>query len=187
MTITPLPLAGLLRLTPRVFADSRGFFMESYRESSLRDAGVEAHFVQDNHSQSMKNVVRGLHFQTHPGQAKLIRCTRGLVWDVAVDLRPDSPTFGRWHGEELSAENAHQLFIPIGFAHGFAVLSDVAEVQYKCTSYYNGATEAGIAWNDPQLAVDWRVADPILSERDRQTPSFAAWCASNGHPLPHWM
>jgi len=132
-------------------------------------------FVQDNHSASARGTLRGLHFQTHPGQAKLIRCTRGKIWDVAVDIRPSSPTFGRHYGAELDETGLAQLFIPVGFAHGFLVLSDHAEVQYKCSNLYNPATESGIAWDDPELAVTWPLEGltPILSERDKKNQSFA--------------
>lgn len=174
MKITPGRLAGTFLIEPRVFEDARGFFYESFRGDLLAAAGLEAHFVQDNHSRSRQGTVRGLHFQTDPGQVKLLRCTLGTVWDVAVDIRPDSPTFGQWEGVELSAENRRQFYIPLGFAHGFAVLSDWAEVQYKCTNIYNPATEAGLAWDDPDVAVDWRVAQPLLSPRDQANPSLRA-------------
>jgi dTDP-4-dehydrorhamnose 3,5-epimerase len=170
MKFTPLPLPGLVLVEPAVHGDARGFFMETYREDRFAAAGIPTHFVQDNHSRSRRGTVRGLHYQRDPGQAKLVRCASGAIWDVAVDIRPDSPTFGRWHGEELTADNHRMLYIPIGFAHGFAVLSDVADVLYKVSSVYNAATEAGIAWDDPGIGVDWRVAEPILSERDRGNP-----------------
>ena len=178
MRFSPVAIPGPILIEPRVFEDSRGFFLESYREDLFRDAGIDCRFIQDNHSRSVRGTVRGLHFQTTPGQAKLLRCTVGCIWDVAADIRPSSPTFGRWVGVELSAENKAMFFVPIGFAHGFAVLSDVAEVQYKCSAVYNAATEAGIAWDDPDIAVDWKVAEPILSGRDRSNPSFAQYRAS---------
>ncbi len=136
--------------------------------------------MQDNHSRSSKNTLRGLHFQTSPGQAKLVRCTQGRIWDVAVDLRPTSPSFGRWHAATLDSETKSMVLIPVGFAHGFCVLSDTAEVQYKCSSVYNGATEAGLAWDDPELAVAWPVSSPLLSKRDLSNQSLAAYRKSLG-------
>jgi dTDP-4-dehydrorhamnose 3,5-epimerase len=170
-----LPLDGLLLLKPKVFRDDRGWFLESYNRSAFEAAGVREAFVQDNHSSSAQGTLRGLHFQTHPGQAKLIRCTRGRIWDVAVDIRPSSPTFGRHFGAELDADSMAQLFIPIGFAHGFLVLSEAAEVQYKCSNLYNPATESGLAWDDPELSVPWPLQglSPLLSERDKKNQSFA--------------
>jgi dTDP-4-dehydrorhamnose 3,5-epimerase len=179
MEVIPTPLQGLVLLRTRVFRDGRGWFTESYNRETFRRAGIAEVFVQDNHSQSAKNTLRGLHFQSRPGQAKLIRCTAGAVWDVAVDIRPSSPTFGKHFGAELRAEDGRQLFIPIGFAHGFLVLSDTAEVQYKCSNLYDPATESGIAWDDPDLRVPWPLygEDPIISDRDRKNPSFAAFKA----------
>jgi dTDP-4-dehydrorhamnose 3,5-epimerase len=170
-----LPLEGLLLLKPKVFRDDRGWFLESYNRSAFEAAGIRESFLQDNHSVSARGTLRGLHFQTHPGQAKLIRCTRGRIWDVAVDIRPSSPTFGRHFGADLDAEGMAQLFIPVGFAHGFLVLSETAEVQYKCSNLYNAATESGIAWDDGDLSVPWPLTGltPILSERDRKNQSFA--------------
>ena len=169
------PLEGLLLVRPRVFQDERGWFTESYNRAAFEAAGIKETFVQDNHSASARGTLRGLHFQTHPGQAKLIRCTRGRIWDVAVDIRPSSPTFGRHFGLELDDAGKRQLFIPVGFAHGFIVLSDAAEVQYKCSNLYNPATESGIAWDDPELAVAWPLDGmaPTLSERDKKNQSFA--------------
>lgn len=169
------PLQGLLLLRPKVFRDDRGWFQESYNRSAFEAAGIRETFIQDNHSTSSRGTLRGLHFQTHPGQAKLIRCTRGRIWDVAVDIRPSSPTFGRHFGCELDEAGMSQLFIPVGFAHGFLVLSESAEVQYKCSNLYNPATESGIAWDDPELAVTWPLEglSPILSERDKKNQSFA--------------
>lgn len=172
MIFKPGSLQGLVLIEPRVFEDPRGFFLESYRKDLFAANGIDCDFVQDNHSRSKYGTVRGLHFQSAPGQAKLIRCTHGAIWDIAVDIRPKSPTFGRWTGVELTASNRLMLFIPIGFAHGFAVLSEDAEVQYRCSAYYNAATEAGFRWNDPRIGVEWRVSDPILSARDQNSPSF---------------
>lgn len=171
------PMDGLLILKPKVFRDDRGWFLESYNGKAFAAAGIHEAFVQDNHSSSVKGTLRGLHFQTHPGQAKLIRCTRGRVWDVAVDIRPSSATFGRHFGTELDETSCQQIFIPVGFAHGFLVLSDTAEVQYKCSNVYNAATESGIQWDDPDLAVAWPLAgqNPIISDRDKKNPSFAAF------------
>lgn len=180
MQFHQLKLDGLVLIEPRVFSDERGFFLESFRGDLFAAAGIDCDFIQDNHSQSRGATLRGLHFQTTPGQAKLVRCTRGAIWDVAVDIRPGSPTFGQWLGCELTAENFRMLFIPIGFAHGFSVLSDTAEVQYKCSAVYNGETEAGIAWDDPELGIDWKITNPVLSGRDQSNPGFAAYRESVG-------
>ena len=166
-------LDGILLLEPEVFRDERGFLLETYSADSWRSAGVEVEFVQDNHSRSTRGILRGLHFQTSPGQAKLVRCARGRVWDVAVDLRRNSPTFGRWEAHELDDERHRQMLVPVGFAHGFCVLSDVADVHYKLSSYYDHAAEAGIAWDDPEVGIDWPLADPVVSERDRNAPRLA--------------
>jgi len=163
-------LPGVLIVEPDVFEDARGFFFESYSLKKYAALGITDAFVQDNHSLSARGTLRGLHYQTAPGQAKLVRVTRGAVLDVAVDIRWGSPTFGRWVGVELSAENRRQLYIPVGFAHGFCVTSDTAEFLYKCSSYYAPALERGIAWDDPDLAIAWPVTDPVLSERDRVHP-----------------
>jgi dTDP-4-dehydrorhamnose 3,5-epimerase len=175
MEATPTPLNGLLIVRTRVFKDPRGWFTESYNRETFAAAGITATFVQDNHSASVRGTLRGLHFQTQPGQAKLIRCTAGRIWDVAVDIRPSSATFGRHFGFELSAEDPSQMYIPIGFAHGFLVLSETAEVQYKCSSVYNASTESGIQWDDPELAVAWPLHGqaPIISDRDTRNQSFA--------------
>jgi dTDP-4-dehydrorhamnose 3,5-epimerase len=166
-------LGDLVLVEPEVHGDERGFLVETYSAAAWRELGVESEFVQDNHSRSAGNILRGLHFQTNPGQAKLVRCLRGRVWDVAVDMRRDSPTYGRWEGHELDDERHRQLFVPVGFAHGFCVLSDVADVHYRLSSYYDPATEAGIAWDDPEVGVEWPLDDPQLSERDRTAPSLA--------------
>jgi dTDP-4-dehydrorhamnose 3,5-epimerase len=166
-------LDGLILLEPVVHGDERGFLVETFSERGWREIGVDCEFVQDNHSRSNVGTLRGLHFQTSPGQAKLVRCLRGRVWDVAVDLRRDSPTFGQWEGHELNDERHRQLFVPRGFAHGFCVLSDVADVHYKLSNYYDPATEAGIAWDDPDIGVEWPVADPQISERDATAPKLA--------------
>ena len=175
MELLPTRLDGLVLIAPRVFGDERGFFAETYRAQAWAAAGVAGPFVQDNHSRSIRGTLRGIHFQTRPGQGKLVRCARGRVWDVVVDLRTDSPTFGDWEAVELSDENAHQLWIPVGFGHGFCVLSDVADFVYKCTSYYDPATEAGIRFDDPEVGIEWPLAlsEAIYSERDRTAPALA--------------
>ncbi len=166
-------LEGVVLLEPVVHGDERGFLVETFSAGPWREAGVDCDFVQDNHSRSSEGILRGLHFQRSPGQAKLVRCMRGRIWDVAVDLRRGSPTFGRWEGHELDDERHRQLFVPKGFAHGFCVLSDIADVHYKLSAPYDPATEAGIAWDDPSVAVEWPIADPKVSERDATAPSLA--------------
>ena len=166
-------LDGLVLVEPTVHGDDRGFLVETYSSRAWAGAGIDAEFVQDNHSRSAGGIVRGVHFQTDPGQAKLVRCLRGRIWDVAVDLRRDSPTFGRWEGHELDDVAHRQLFIPVGFAHGFCALSDVADVHYKLSSYFDPATESGFAWNDPDVGIEWPVADPQVSERDATAPKLA--------------
>jgi dTDP-4-dehydrorhamnose 3,5-epimerase len=167
-------LEGVVVLEPEAHGDARGFLVETFRADDWRAAGVEVGgFVQDNHSRSAQGILRGLHFQTDPGQAKLIRCARGAIFDVVVDLRRSSPSFGRWEGHHLDDERHRQLFVPVGFAHGFCVLTEIADVAYKLSSYYDPATEAGIAWDDPDVGVEWPLAEPQLSERDRTAPRLA--------------
>jgi len=166
-------LDGVILLEPAVYGDDRGFLLETYRRDLWAEHGVEVEFVQHNHSRSAKDTLRGIHFQTEPGQAKLVRCPRGRIFDVAVDLRRDSPTYGQWEGYELDDETHRQLFVPVGFGHGFAVLSDIADVAYLCSSTYDPATESGIAWDDPDVAIEWPVAEPLLSERDHTAPALA--------------
>ena len=166
-------LDGLVLVEPDVFGDDRGFLVETYRKDAWRELGIDADFVQHNHSRSVQNTLRGLHFQTSPGQAKLVRCSAGRIFDVAVDLRRDSPTFGKWEGHELDDRDHRQLFVPVGFGHGFCVLSEIADVDYQLSSLYDPATEAGIAWDDPDVGVDWPVAAPLLSERDKTGPRLA--------------
>jgi dTDP-4-dehydrorhamnose 3,5-epimerase len=174
MTITPTPIEGLIIVTPRVFNDDRGYFFESFNETSFNDAvGYKVQFVQDNQSFSTKGVLRGLHLQKgEHAQAKLVRVTQGEVLDVAVDLRKGSATYGQYHGVLLSADNNKQFFIPRGFAHGFIVLSDTAVFQYKCDNYYNKQAEGGLHFADPDLAIDWNLpADELLvSEKDKELP-----------------
>lgn len=182
-TFTETELAGMFVIEPTRFGDDRGYFMETYQQEEFAAAGIDVTFVQDNQSKSKKGVLRGLHFQTRNPQGKLVRVLSGEVFDVGVDLREGSPTFGRWAGALLSAENARQLYIPEGFAHGFVVLSDTAEFAYKCTRLYDPTGEGGIRWNDPDIAVDWPV-DPdaplLLSDKDRQQPFFKEYCAARG-------
>jgi dTDP-4-dehydrorhamnose 3,5-epimerase len=175
MKVHPTPLPGLLVLEPKVFRDNRGFFLETFRREALESAGIDADLVQDNHSRSNKGTIRALHFQVSPGQAKLVRCARGSVFDVAVDLRKSSATFKKHYSIELSDENHLQLYIPVGFAHGFCVTSEIADFVYRCGSYYNASTERGIAWNDPELSIPWPAKDPILSERDQGLPTLAEY------------
>lgn len=163
-------LEDVMVLKPGVIEDQRGFFMESYSAKALAALGIEVSFVQDNQSRSVRGTLRGLHFQSSPGQGKLVRVAAGRIFDVAVDIRQGSPSFGQWFGQELSAENFLQMYVPVGFAHGFCVLSDQADVLYKCTSFYDGQTERGLAWNDPAVGVAWPVNDPVLSDRDQAQP-----------------
>lgn len=169
MNVIATPLEGLLLLEPRVFGDDRGFFYESFNARSFAElTGVQLPFVQDNHSRSAKGVLRGLHYQIQQAQGKLVRVTAGAVFDVAVDLRKSSPTFGRWYGVELSAENKRQLWIPPGFAHGFVVTSEHAEFLYKTTDYWAPAYERAIRWNDPAIGIDWPLdMEPLLSGKDQ--------------------
>jgi dTDP-4-dehydrorhamnose 3,5-epimerase len=167
-------LEGLVLLEPAVHGDARGFFMETFRADVATANGIPLDFVQDNHSRSRRGTLRGIHFQTHPGQGKLVRVARGAVWDVAVDLRRDSPTFGEWEAVTLDDESGRMLYIPVGFGHGFLVLSDVADFVYKCTAYYDPATEAGIRFDDPAVGVEWPSDVELLySERDRTAPTLA--------------
>ena len=163
-------IEGLVLIEPNVIRDDRGFFFETFRANEYADLGVDVEFVQDNHSRSMRGTVRALHFQLEPGQAKLVRAARGEIWDVAVDLRRDSPTYGQYQAFELTDENARQIFVPVGFAHGFCVTSETADVSYKVSSYYDGATERGIAFDDPAIGIPWPVDEPLVSDRDRTNP-----------------
>ena len=169
----PTRLDGVVLLEPTVHGDERGFMLESFSRDAWAEQGVEVEFVQHNHSRSSRGTLRGIHFQTEPGQAKLVRCPRGEILDVAVDLRRGSPTYGQWEAHRLDDVAHRQLFVPVGFGHGFAVLSDLADVAYLVSSYYDPATEAGIAWDDPDVGVEWEVVDPLLSERDRNAPRLA--------------
>lgn len=174
MNIILTEIPDVLILEPRVFGDERGFFCESYNQQAFADkAGITANFVQDNHSRSVQNVLRGLHYQIQQSQGKLVRAIVGTVFDVAVDIRQSSPTFGKWVGCTISAENKRQLWIPPGFAHGFFVLSEVAEILYKATDYYSPQHERSILWNDPDLGINWPITTPpILSIKDRSGEEF---------------
>ncbi len=175
MDIQSLRLVGLQLVRPRLFPDARGFFVESYQSARYLSLGLGP-FVQDNFVLSYRNVLRGLHFQEHPGQAKLVSVLQGKIWDVAVDCRQDSPTFGEWEAVELDDQTLCQFFIPVGFAHGYCTLSDTAKVQYKVSTLYNPAYERSIRWNDPDLKIQWPLTTPLLSERDMNSPSFQEAC-----------
>ena len=168
MKVIPGPLAGILIIEPDIFRDDRGWFVETWSAKRYSSAGVPEKFVQDNITSSRKGVLRGLHFQNPLAQGKLITAVDGEIFDVAVDLRVGSPTFGKWYGEMLSGETRRQLFIPPGFAHGFVVKSDSALVQYKCTEYYHRESEKTLLWNDPDLGIDWTISNPITSEKDQR-------------------
>jgi len=176
MRVTPTEIADVLIVEPRLFADERGFFLESYNRRAFRQAtGIDVEFVQDNHSRSARNVLRGLHYQIRQPQGKLVRVTVGEVWDVAVDLRASSATFGKWVAYTLDAKSARCLWIPPGFAHGFLVVSDAAEVQYKTTDYYAPEHERSLLWNDPALAIPWPLrGEPVLADKDRRGAPLAA-------------
>jgi dTDP-4-dehydrorhamnose 3,5-epimerase len=167
MNVVATALEGVVIIQPRVFEDARGFFFESYHADRYAAAGLPARFVQDNHARSVPRTLRGLHYQLQHAQGKLVRVLRGSIFDVAVDIRRGSPTFGRWIGATLSAENKHQLYVPAGFAHGYCVPDVVTEVEYKCTEFYAPEDEHGVVWNDPGIAIAWPVTNPVLSERDR--------------------
>ena len=175
MQLLPTRLSGLVLIAPTVHGDERGFFVETYRASTWGEAGVPAPdaFVQDNHSRSRRGTLRGIHFQTHPGQGKLVRVARGTVYDVVVDLRRGSPTFGDWEAVELDDANGCQLWIPVGFGHGFCVTSETADFVYKTTAYYDAATERGIRFDDPEVGIEWPDIELLYSERDRSAPTLA--------------
>jgi dTDP-4-dehydrorhamnose 3,5-epimerase len=168
------PLSGVLRVEPVVHRDPRGFFLEVFHAGKFETLGLPVAFVQDNHSASRRGTLRGLHTQTRDPQGKLVRCIAGEIFDVAVDARPGSATFGAWHGELLSAENFVQLWIPPGFLHGFCVTSESAQVEYKCTTLYDPENDLAVAWNDPEIGIEWPVAEPILSAKDAAAPRLAA-------------
>lgn len=174
MNITKTSLPGVVIIEPKVFQDARGFFLETFSSKRYEDAGVHGPFVQDNHSRSLKGTVRGLHLQITRPQGKLMRAVSGSMLDVAVDVRVGSPTFGQWVSVVLSGDNFKQLYVPPGFAHGFAVLSDVVDVEYKCTDYYDPKDEMTVLWNDPAIAVEWPVGEPTLSARDQNARPLSA-------------
>ena len=175
-------IPGVLVVEPKVFADDRGFFLETYHAARFRDGGIGDTFVQDNHSRSSRGVLRGLHYQEPNPQGKLVRAIVGTIFDVAVDIRRGSPTFGKWVGVELTAENKKQLWVPPGLAHGFYVVSEVAEVIYKCTTFYDPPSDRGIAWNDPEIGIDWPFdGEPILSAKDAAAPRLV-----EAETLPIW-
>jgi len=185
MKVSATALPGVLVIEPTVHRDARGFFLETYHAPRYRAAGIDATFVQSNQSRSMRGTLRGLHWQEgHHPQAKLIRVVLGEVFDVAVDIRPDSSTFGRWVGVTLSADNFRQLYIPVGFAHGFCVLSEIAELFYQCSDVYDPASERGLMWNDPELAIDWPITEPVLSPRDASHPSLRSLVNKAQHGEP---
>lgn len=177
MKFLPTALEEVILVEPRVFPDDRGFFLETYHQEKYAAGGIPDLFVQDNHSYSIRGTLRGLHAQLRHPQGKLVRVVQGEIFDVAVDIRPDSPTFGKWVGERLSGENFRQLWMPPGFAHGFCVLSDTAHVLYKCTEIYRKDDEIGIVWNDPAIGIDWPLppdTGPLLSPKDRDAPGLEA-------------
>lgn len=173
MEVTKTRVDGVLLIKPKVFGDERGYFVETYQKERYSEIGITHTFVQDNHSMSRRGILRGLHYQTKHPQGKLVMVSLGAVFDVAVDIRLDSPTFGKWFGAILSQENQHQLWIPPGLAHGFLVLSDIAHFHYKCTDFYDPKNEASILWNDPELSIEWPFAeDVVLSQKDMNALSF---------------
>jgi dTDP-4-dehydrorhamnose 3,5-epimerase len=182
VNVSSTRLEGPLIIEPRVFADERGFFLETYRAADYAALGITTSFIQDNHSRSSLGTIRAFHFQADPGQAKLVRVARGRAWDVVVDIRRSSPTFGEWEAFELDDERHLQLYVPVGFAHGFAAMTDVVDFIYKVGSYYDPASERGIAWDDPTLAIPWPVDEPMVSSRDRSNPTLDQIKAS----LPDW-
>ena len=173
MKFTETKITGVILIEPRVFRDDRGYFLESFQRERYAEAGIALEFVQDNHSYSSRGTLRGLHAQNRKPQGKLVRVVEGEVFDVAVDVRPESDTFGQWVGVTLSADNFYQLYIPPGLAHGFCVLSDVAQFEYKCTDYYDPDGEVSIRWDDPDIAIDWPIKAPVLSAKDADGVSLA--------------
>ena len=182
MRVVSTAVAGVLIVEPDIHADGRGFFLEAYHAERYRQHGIAGPFVQDNHSRSVGGTLRGLHLQVRHPQGKLIRVIEGEIFDVAVDVRRGSPAFGRWVGVALTAENFKQVYVPPGFAHGFCVVSAIAQVEYKCTDIYDPASEIGVAWNDPALGISWPLTQPLLSKRDSRHPTLAELTDS----LPSW-
>ena len=170
MEVHDTHLKGVRLIIPRVFEDERGFFLETFNAGVFEECGLPVNFVQDNHSRSGRGVLRGLHYQFPSWQGKLVRVVSGEIFDVAVDIRPESPTYGQWYGVTLSGENKHQLYIPPGYAHGFCVLSETVDVTYKCTALYNPSEDAGVRWDDPDIGIDWPISEPLVSEKDRNAP-----------------
>jgi dTDP-4-dehydrorhamnose 3,5-epimerase len=181
LNVRKTSLPGVLLIEPKVFGDERGFFMETYRVDAFRAAGIPDTFVQDNHSRSARGVLRGLHYQEPNAQGKLVRCTRGAIFDVAVDIRRGSPSFGRWFGIELSDANKLMLWIPPGFAHGFCAMEDGSDLVYKCTTLYDPAADRAILWNDPAIGIQWKIESPVLSEKDAAASPLA-----EATPLPSY-
>jgi dTDP-4-dehydrorhamnose 3,5-epimerase len=182
MQIEQTGISGLLLIEPRCFGDERGFFLESYQRKRYAEAGIHEDFVQDNHSRSVKGTLRGLHFQMKRPQAQIVTVMHGRIFDVAVDLRPGSTTFGKWYGVELSETGPRQVYMAPGFAHGFCVLSDVADLHYKVSRYYDHGDEAGIVWNDPDVGIQWPIKPAYISERDASYPRLASLASA---ALPH--
>lgn len=172
MDVISLEIPDVKLVKPRIFKDARGFFLQTYHDEQYRDAGIDVRFVQDNWSHSTKGVLRGLHYQLKNPQAKLVSVIRGEVFDVAVDIRNGSPTFGKWAGSVLSAENGHQMYVPVGFAHGFCVMSEEVDFVYKCSNFYTPGDEYGIRWNDPDIGIDWPMTDVLVSEKDKEATLF---------------
>ncbi|HEY5602045.1 MAG TPA: dTDP-4-dehydrorhamnose 3,5-epimerase [Gammaproteobacteria bacterium] len=183
MKVMETPIVDVKLIEPKCFGDARGFFLETFSTQRYQDAGINAVFVQDNHSRSRQGVLRGLHYQLRHLQGKLVSVTRGEVFDVVVDIRVGSPTYGQWCGALLNDENHRQMYVPAGLAHGFVVLSETVDFVYKCTDYYYPADEKGLLWNDPALGIDWRIDTPLLSEKDRNNKTLAALKAGNELPL----
>jgi len=181
LKILPTKLPGVLVVEPVVHRDPRGFFLESYHAGKYREAGITPAFVQDNHSSSARGTLRGLHAQWRRPQGKLVRCLRGTIWDVAVDARPGSASFGQWFGVELDSQAHRQIWVPAGFLHGFCVLSESAEVEYKCTDVYDPGGEVSVIWNDPAIGIDWPVTEPTLSAKDAAAPRLAEVAAQLAH------
>lgn len=179
MEVEQTSIDGVLLIKPKIWGDARGYFVETWQQERYAAVGLTLPFVQDNHSRSSYGILRGLHFQKSHPQGKLVSVSLGAVFDVAVDIRPDSPTFGRWYGAELTAENQHQLWVPPGLAHGFVVTSERAHFHYKCTDYYHPEDEGSIRWNDPILAIRWPVDQPRLSDKDMEAPLFTEFQARN--------
>jgi dTDP-4-dehydrorhamnose 3,5-epimerase len=184
MKVIETPIDGVKVIEPKCFGDARGFFLETFSAQRYRDAGIEAVFVQDNHSRSRKDVLRGLHYQLQHPQGKLVSVVRGEVLDIVVDIRVGSPTFGEWYGAVLNDENHRQLYVAPGLAHGFVVLSETVDFVYKCTDYYHPDDEKGLLWNDPAIGIDWQIEQPALSEKDRHNKTLSELQSANA--LPHF-